>query len=78
MPGTDVIREDRSADSRSYRVDFSKIAGELGFECETGLEEGVREMARVIMEGRFPSHKDPIYSNVATLQKAEVSLFVND
>lgn len=70
VPGTEVSREQELADARSYRVDFSKIADEVGFECLTMLERGIEETCRELKAGRFPSYKDPIYSNVATLQNA--------
>lgn len=67
VPGTEVQSEERSAERRSYRVDFSKIAGELNFECLTTIEEGIEGVARAVRAGGLGSYKDRIYSNVATL-----------
>jgi len=57
-------------DLRNYRVDFTKIQRVLGFRCVVPLDEGVREMVEAVRRGEVTNWRDPIYSNVKTLQQA--------
>lgn len=38
-------------DRRNYRVNFSRMKNELGFECETTLEDGIREIYEALKMG---------------------------
>ncbi|MBM3812845.1 MAG: SDR family oxidoreductase [Acidimicrobiia bacterium] len=44
FPGCRVTTGPASGDNRSYRVDFSKIAGQLGFRCRNSVEDGARQL----------------------------------
>lgn len=68
MPGTFVedIRNDE--DPRNYRVDFSKIQRVLGFHATVPLQEGIREIVAAVLDGKVEDWRDPVYSNVKTLQ----------
>ena len=67
-PGTFVEEIRNNDDMRNYRVDFTKIQTVLGFRCETPLTEGIREMVDAVRAGQVTDWRDPIYSNVKTLQ----------
>jgi nucleoside-diphosphate-sugar epimerase len=57
-------------DRRNYRVSFDKIRSALGFQAETTIEAGVREMVEELRAGRYGDFRDPVYSNVATTRAA--------
>jgi nucleoside-diphosphate-sugar epimerase len=57
-------------DRRNYAVSFEKIRRQLNFEANTGLEDGIREMARYFADGRYQHYRDEVYSNVATTRRA--------
>jgi len=57
-------------DLRNYAVSFDKINKHLGFEAETLMEDGVREMVAHFERGTFSHYRDQIYSNVAMTKKA--------
>ncbi|HEY7501002.1 MAG TPA: NAD(P)-dependent oxidoreductase [Vicinamibacterales bacterium] len=57
-------------DRRNYRVSFEKIRTTLGFEAETTLEAGVREMVDALRAGTYGDFRNPVYSNVATTRAA--------
>jgi len=57
-------------DRRNYRVSFDKIRTVLGFQAETLLEDGVREMVEALQHGTYGDFRNPIYSNVATTRAA--------
>lgn len=52
------------ADSRSYQISGEKITKLLGFTPSVSVEEGVREIAEVLREGRYRDFDHPIYYNV--------------
>jgi len=68
-PGLNIEEVSAREDMRNYRVDFTKIQRVLGFRCHTPLTEGIREMVEAVRAGLVTDWKDPIYSNVKTLQK---------
>ncbi len=47
LPGCRIRTGPPSADTRSYRVDFSRIAALPGFACEWDAERGARQLAAV-------------------------------
>lgn len=60
---------DNPQDRRNYAVSFEKIQTVLGFQAETLIEAGVREMAEHFAHGEYRDFRDPIYSNVLTTQR---------
>jgi len=69
-PVTITVREQAAEDRRNYLVSFEKIHRHLGFEGETELADGIREMARQFAVGAYQHYRDEIYSNVATTLRA--------
>jgi nucleoside-diphosphate-sugar epimerase len=61
---------DGDQDRRNYRVSFEKIRSTLGFQAETTLEAGVREMVEALRAGTYGDFRNPVYSNVATTRAA--------
>ena len=69
-PVTITVREQAAQDRRNYLVSFEKIRRHLGFEVETGLADGIREVARRFANGSYQHYRDEVYSNVATTLRA--------
>ncbi len=67
-PGTFVEEISNTDDLRNYRVDFTKIQRVLGFRASVGLQAGVAEMVAAVRAGKVSDWRDPIYSNLKTLQ----------
>jgi nucleoside-diphosphate-sugar epimerase len=65
-------------DRRNYRVSFEKIRSALGFEAETSLEDGVREMVEALRNGDYGDFRDPLYSNVATTRAVLHDFYESD
>lgn len=63
LPETELEFVERNEDPRSYRVDFSKIEAELGFEAQWSIEDGIRELATALTDGVFPDPSLPRYHN---------------
>jgi nucleoside-diphosphate-sugar epimerase len=63
LPGTVLEFVERNEDPRSYRVDFSKIEAELGYEAQWSIEDGIRELATALTDGVFPDPSLPRYHN---------------
>lgn len=55
-------------DTRSYRTDGSKIARTLGFTPSISVEEGVREITKVLMTGQYRDFDHPIYYNLSWIK----------
>jgi nucleoside-diphosphate-sugar epimerase len=70
--------QDGGQDRRNYRVSFEKIKYALGFEAETTLEAGVKEMVEALGRGEYGDFRDPIYSNVATTRAALSDFYESD
>ncbi|MGH7171580.1 MAG: NAD-dependent epimerase/dehydratase family protein [Gemmataceae bacterium] len=77
VPGTEVQHEMNSADPRSYRVDFSRIASELGFHCLTSVRTGIAEMIAAIKDGDFPEYQAIAFNNAAHLKSGGRELLEN-
>ena len=60
---------DNPQDRRNYAVSFEKIRTELGFEAQTSIEAGIREIAQHLASGAYRDYRDPAYSNLATTQQ---------
>ena len=69
-PVTITVREQAPQDRRNYLVSFEKIRRHLGFEVETWLADGIREVARRFADGSYRHYRDEVYSNVATTLRA--------
>jgi nucleoside-diphosphate-sugar epimerase len=54
-------------DLRNYRVSFERIRRELGFQCHTSLETGVRGLQDALRRGLVKDYREPVYSNYQTL-----------
>jgi nucleoside-diphosphate-sugar epimerase len=63
LPGIELEFVERNEDPRSYRVDFSKIEAELGYEAQWSIEDGIRELATALTDGVFPDPSLPRYHN---------------
>ncbi len=63
LPGTELEFVERNEDPRSYRVDFSKIETELGYQAQWSIEDGIRELATALTDGVFPDPSLPQYHN---------------
>jgi nucleoside-diphosphate-sugar epimerase len=68
VPGTIVEAVSNDEDSRNYRVDFTKIQKVLGFRASVDLKEGIEEMVEAVRSGAVTDWRDPVYSNLKTLQ----------
>lgn len=58
----------KDEDPRDYRVDFSKIANELGFTVTRTVPDGIREVIDVLRDGFLVDPYDPKFGN--TVAKA--------
>ena len=56
-------------DVRDYKVDFGKIARLVGFRTTRTVDDGIREVARLIGAGRVRDYRDAAHSNVAFLRQ---------
>jgi nucleoside-diphosphate-sugar epimerase len=50
-------------DLRNYRVDFSRIHAELGFEPKWNVAAGVKEVHKLVTSGFLSDPFNPIYKN---------------
>jgi len=50
-------------DKRSYKVDFTKINKELGFQTEKKVQDGIIEIRDAIRSGKFPDPENKSYYN---------------
>ena len=62
------IQKIENADRRNYRVSFSKIRNQIGFECNRTLEEGIREIAEAFDHHVIEDYQEAFYSNVKFLR----------
>lgn len=69
IPGSSVeYSELPFEDQRNYRVSGDKFAS-LGWKPKYTLEDGVRQVQKIIVEGRIKDTTDPIYSNAAYIKQ---------
>ena len=61
-PQAEIV-EQANDDARDYRVDFSKVERELGFEPTVSLQAGIAEVDRALSEGRVSDYEAPRYHN---------------
>ena len=57
-----------NADRRNYRVSFDKIQSRMGFTCEHSLEEGIREMAKMVRKSSVEDFSTEIFNNRAMVR----------
>jgi hypothetical protein len=72
VPGTRVeFAEGASPDARDYRVDFSRISGELGFATRWTARDGVRELlaAYQTVGLTLEEFEGPRYQRIAHVRK---------
>lgn len=65
------------SDPRNYRVSFSKIRHELGFEPRWNVEAGVRQVIGAIESGRIPDYRMAKYNNAKFLQEEGIDFLVS-
>ena len=53
----------RTEDPRDYRVSFTRINKTLGFEVSRTLDDGIREVARLVRDGVVGDASHPSYRN---------------
>ena len=73
MPHVEVVRES-NADSRNYRVSFEKIRSRLGFECETSLASGIREIHQQLEAGQVSDYTSKVYHNHKAGEPSQASV----
>ena len=61
---------DAPSDRRNYAVSFDKIRTVLGFQAQTSLEDGIREIAEQFAQRGVPRLPGSDYSNVATTRRS--------
>ena len=64
IPGCKVKYVSKNEDPRDYRVDFSKIKNELGFEITRTVPEGIKEIKNAIESGIISDPDDQKYYNI--------------
>ena len=63
-----TIERVENEDRRNYRVSFDKIHSRLGFVCERGLEDGIREMAEVVRKSPVEDFSAEMFNNRAMVR----------
>jgi nucleoside-diphosphate-sugar epimerase len=62
-PSAKIRFVSKSEDPRDYRVDFSKIKNELGFEISRRVPDGIREIYRILKDGIISDPYSKSYQN---------------
>ena len=68
IPGAQIHTLNTVRDRRDYRVSFDKINRVLHFKTMHTVPHGIRELVRVMEEGKFKDWKDSKYSDYLTLK----------
>ena len=68
FPELTVNRMNAEVDPRNYRVNCAKLRDILGFEIETTVAAGVRELKAALESGNLGDLDQPGYSNLLTVQ----------
>ena len=63
VAGTEVESIGGGVDPRSYRVDFSKSATQLGFTAQRSVTDGIQEIYAGLQAGRWPNPADARFYN---------------
>jgi nucleoside-diphosphate-sugar epimerase len=69
-PDVEISVTENPQDRRNYVVSFDKIRRILGFEAETLMKDGVREIVERFAANAYQHYRSPEYSNVAMTTKA--------
>ena len=70
VPGQTVIHYEPTEDHRSYRISSERIADELGFVPNKGVDDAVRDLVRAFEAGLLPnSMLDPKYVNIKRMNE---------
>lgn len=64
VPDAKIRYVSRSEDPRDYRVDFSKIKNELGFEITRTVPDGIKEVYRILKDGIISDPYSKAYQNI--------------
>jgi nucleoside-diphosphate-sugar epimerase len=64
VPDAKIRYVRRLEDPRDYRVDFSKIRNELGFEISKKVPDGIREIYRAVKDGIISDPYSKAYQNI--------------
>lgn len=63
------IEHRENSDRRNYRVNFTKIRKRVGFRCQHGLEDGVREIKAAFDANEIGDYRDIRFSNLGFLRE---------
>jgi nucleoside-diphosphate-sugar epimerase len=63
VPGARIEFVEKQEDPRDYRVDFSRIRGQLGFEITRRVPQGIREVHAALVSGILSDPDSPRYRN---------------
>lgn len=69
LPSVEVIHNQTSIDSRSYKVNFSRIAKDLGFKVNYGVYDAVDEIYAAFKTGVIKNMDEDVYYRVKYLRK---------
>jgi hypothetical protein len=72
------IEHIENSDRRNYRVSFSKIQNQLGFECKRTLEQGILELKKALEEKKIGDYREIYYDNKKFLQAIGTSPYADD
>ena len=78
MIGAKLIVDNSGEDARNYRVDFSKIEDQLGFQPKWTVERGIEQVLDAIATGKVANYRDPKYSNFAFLNEQGTTELTRD
>ncbi|MES2203911.1 MAG: NAD-dependent epimerase/dehydratase family protein [Pseudomonadota bacterium] len=69
VPTAELLEMGQDGDRRNYRVSFTKIVRELGFETKWSLEQGVDQVLSAIASGQVLNYLESQFSNAKYLQE---------
>lgn len=69
IPGVELINQTNSIDTRSYKVNFAKIAKELNFKCDYKVKDAVKELYVSFNNGLIKNMEEDEYFRVKYLKK---------
>lgn len=64
FPGAQVRRVEMGEDPRDYRVRFKKISQRLGFRISRRVDDGIREIRQVLLQGIIADPEEQRYYNI--------------
>ncbi|MGH9630261.1 MAG: NAD-dependent epimerase/dehydratase family protein [Bryobacteraceae bacterium] len=67
--GIEVFHDASNRDTRSYHVDFSRVARDWSFNCEYSIRDAVREFSDALHQGEITGMADDVYFRVKYLMK---------